>query len=701
MQTEKLEKRGDQKEYLISIPTPKTKKDLYKILASSDFDILRESSEFDLNKILRNFGLDPDERLNRQSETDVERRISNLDATINYVEGFSEDFQKRLDNNKTDDREKLTKRKKAFDQYILANKLMFNLKKKQRDKKIEKKQLEQEKTKNIQDKLEQGQTLEKEIKITKDIAKIFTSTDLKALAEMGFDPISGLKHQAKIETEEHILFLKHFKKFQEEKSKEIQNRLDENHETDEWETLTKQKKGWDKSALATQLMINFKLQQRDKKKQREQKKLELSKKSTKKDISEKPIPALRKKFVEKPIPAPRKKFAEKPIPALRKKRDISEKPIPAPKNIMNIKNPEINVPGLKPEIAVVKEKEAPTVIKKTTETVLGWMDWLAESGKKYIVKPVSVALQNLKKKINAIFEKKFEVREGPSALKNFVREKIIEGKPGYDPQSFFEAVRNLVIKILQDNKNTKTKVILICKMQKTDLKTGEIIEVDADFHSEIEINLQETDENNLFDKIIARIGEVLANFQQSGSNWVFQQIIRLEIHFANWQPLGGSTFIPLPAKIKNKGALINLKNEDNQCFKWCVVRALNPVDKNPNRITNELIEQAESLNWSGLKFPMDLKQIKTFEKNNPSISINVFGYEGEVYPLKISKIKKIINIDLLLISDEEKQHYCLIKNLSRLIRSKLTKHHETAEICRSCLNHFPDKKKNIVFKMRR
>ena len=126
MQTEKLEERGDQKDYPISIPTPKTKKDLYKILASSDFDILRESSEFDLNKILRDFGLDPDERRNRQSETDVERRISNFDARIKYVEGFSEDFQKRLDNNETDDREKLIKRKKDFDQYILANKLVFN-----------------------------------------------------------------------------------------------------------------------------------------------------------------------------------------------------------------------------------------------------------------------------------------------------------------------------------------------------------------------------------------------------------------------------------------------------------------------------------------------------------------------------------------------------------------------------------------------
>ena len=77
---------------------------------------------------------------------------------------------------------------------------------------MKKKQLEQEKIKNIQDKLEQGKTLEKEIKTEKDIYKIFTSTDLKALDEMGFDPISGLKQQAKIKMEEHNLFLKNFKR---------------------------------------------------------------------------------------------------------------------------------------------------------------------------------------------------------------------------------------------------------------------------------------------------------------------------------------------------------------------------------------------------------------------------------------------------------------------------------------------------------
>ena len=160
----------------------------------------------------------------------------------------------------------------------------------------------------------------------------------------------------------------------------------------------------------------------------------------------------------KPIPAPRMK---RPIPAPRMKR-----PIPAPRILLNIKNPEINVPVLQPEIAVVEEKKAPTVIKKTVATFSEWMDWLVESGKNYIVKPISEKLQNLKNKINAIFAPNFTVRDGPSALKEFVREKIIDGQPGFDPKSFFAAIRNLVLEILQKNTPTKVKMILACKMKK-------------------------------------------------------------------------------------------------------------------------------------------------------------------------------------------------------------------------------------------
>jgi len=129
-----------------------------------------------------------------------------------------------------------------------------------------------------------------------------------------------------------------------------------------------------------------------------------------------------------------------------------------------------------------------------------------------------------------------------------------------------------------------------------------------------------------------------------------------------------------------------MKNKDNECFKWCITRALNPVDANDHstRITKELKKQAESLNWNGITFPTTLREIDKFESNNNDISINVFGYEASIYPLRISKHERKNILDLLLISDDTTNHYCLIKNLRRLLRVQNGNQH--IHYCRRCLN---------------
>jgi hypothetical protein len=132
-----------------------------------------------------------------------------------------------------------------------------------------------------------------------------------------------------------------------------------------------------------------------------------------------------------------------------------------------------------------------------------------------------------------------------------------------------------------------------------------------------------------------------------------------------------------------------MKNEDEECFKWCVTRALNPVEDHPERIDKDLKSQAEKLNWNNITFPVDLKTIDRFERQNATICVNVFGYDGKsVYPLRISKHEHENIVDLLLISDDEKSHYCLIKSLSRLLSSQTTKHGHKQFYCRRCLNPF-------------
>jgi len=71
------------------------------------------------------------------------------------------------------------------------------------------------------------------------------------------------------------------------------------------------------------------------------------------------------------------------------------------------------------------------------------------------------------------------------------------------------------------------------------------------------------------------------------------------------------------------------------------------------------------------------------------ISVNLFGYEkGYVYPLRISSKHRERVADLLLISDDEKQHYCLIKSLSRLLASQVSKTKWKRYYCRRCLNSY-------------
>ena len=182
----------------------------------------------------------------------------------------------------------------------------------------------------------------------------------------------------------------------------------------------------------------------------------------------------------------------------------------------------------------------------------------------------------------------------------------------------------------------------------------------------------------------------MATFQSGGSVWRLYSIIKLELHTTRYNPLRGETWIPLPKELANKKAIINMQNKDNKCFLWCVLRALNPKDNHPERVDKELKLKENTLNMDGIEYPVSLKDIDKFEKQNPTISITVFGYkEKEVHPLRNSNnIDREHNIRIMLIEKDGVLHYCLVKNLSRLLSSQVSKHKEKSYFCDRCLNPF-------------
>ena len=92
----------------------------------------------------------------------------------------------------------------------------------------------------------------------------------------------------------------------------------------------------------------------------------------------------------------------------------------------------------------------------------------------------------------------------------------------------------------------------------------------------------------------------------------------------------------------------------------------------------------------GLKLPVSLSDINKFENRNSSISVNVYSYEKLIYLLRISEhnYKRERTVNLVLNSDDTKQHYCWIKDICKLISLPTSKYSHVRYVCFRCLNTF-------------
>ena len=164
-------------------------------------------------------------------------------------------------------------------------------------------------------------------------------------------------------------------------------------------------------------------------------------------------------------------------------------------------------------------------------------------------------------------------------------------------------------------------------------------------------------------------------YTSGGSGWIFQSIENLFLKVDRFNPLKGEGYINLPAVIKSTKTVINVKNKDNKCFEYAILSALhhNEVDQKQTNSPSQYKKDLGKLNFTDIEFPVSLKDMDKFEKNNPDMKVNVFGYERSVQILRLDKTDPQNAIDLLFITNEENPHYCWIKNFSRLVSSQVSK----------------------------
>ena len=239
----------------------------------------------------------------------------------------------------------------------------------------------------------------------------------------------------------------------------------------------------------------------------------------------------------------------------------------------------------------------------------------------------------------------------------------------------FKFIETLKVTFEKDTIDSKTgKRVSIYKTAFFNGKAKTITTVD-DIEPELKMSRQEI--LNVIDKWVSE-----------GSGWI---IDRTDSHYINvtlYKPLNGSSYIELPTELRNsKKGLINMKNKDEECFRWCHVTHLNPQIKYVERIKKEDKKMINELNYEGIDFYLSQKHYNKVEKQN-SIRINVFGYEdGQPFPINISKDTFEDQMNLLLITKDEKKHYVLIKDFNAFMYNQ-SKHKERKHFCIHCLQCF-------------
>eukprot|EP00760_Papus_ankaliazontas_P009483 PhM_4_TR14086/c5_g1_i4/m.107049 len=181
-----------------------------------------------------------------------------------------------------------------------------------------------------------------------------------------------------------------------------------------------------------------------------------------------------------------------------------------------------------------------------------------------------------------------------------------------------------------------------------------------------------------------------------GSGWTFIKWHSYEINTFNIEKLRGKKYIELPKDISNpKCGLVNIKNDDDECFKWCMLYHQSKQLKNGERLT-VLKKVEDKYDWTNIKFPVGKTEIDIFEKNN-NVSINVMRLieddEGKpkIEWFKKSECKSDKNVILLYYEKDEQAHYIYVKSVSKLLKASTMNKHI---VCNNCLKSFTEKQHN-------
>ena len=172
-------------------------------------------------------------------------------------------------------------------------------------------------------------------------------------------------------------------------------------------------------------------------------------------------------------------------------------------------------------------------------------------------------------------EKRTIISQVEKALKGYTKSFDVELRDNKDPllqlQKSRRAVEYLFNNQLVQTKGFKFVETLQVKFVKH--SNDKKIQKNGYFNSATDLIINETDIKLAIQASQQQILNKIAQWISEGSGWTIQSIENHYINIVNYSPLKGSSYIKLPQELQNSAkGLINMKNKDNKCFRWCHIR---------------------------------------------------------------------------------------------------------------------------------
>merc|ERR1712115_608302 len=221
----------------------------------------------------------------------------------------------------------------------------------------------------------------------------------------------------------------------------------------------------------------------------------------------------------------------------------------------------------------------------------------------------------------------------------------------------------------------KFYIVMTITMVKEDQVTDKKQRTTSHFQGGARTLLRATKINEYIDASAEKINQSFDEFLRRGSGWRLETIDYLHIYSGQYVPIPGKSHVPTPKSIAGKQAVINIQNDDVNCFEYSMIASRYYHDIDRNNVTRPSTYKdylGKTFDFQGCTIPMKLDDISRFEKNN-DLAINVYHIEEKgdlVAPLRITdKLVKMDNyVNLLLIEAEDgRQHYTWIRDFNKLM----------------------------------